>query len=743
MRKMIIVLAATLAMVLFAASSVHADDENVSPQKLAVNVTTYEGESVLMTEGIPLWSAVPVGFSPSAAGGENHYSISTDGGKNFGGFAKMESESVMLYPDDKTSPDGRWHIRFKNTDKDGKETLSETYIVCFDLSAPSIVFENEDAIDGWTSPAEPLRFTVSDEKSGIGRIIVKSRDEVIYEEHFSDGTVPKEHGVEFEVTDTKETYNPVEVISIDQAGNSSCLTFEYRCDKTSPVISLEGISDGAHLSQAARLDIKASDDSGEASVDYVIKRNTGSEIITTEVSNEKADVSLGFDEDGKYDVLISAVDPALNRSGEIRRQFTIDRKAPEIEIGGVSTSADIRGAAYITIDVKENIREDAEVNISLTRNTLDKSESIPISSYGLVAQHDSRAVNISSDGEYYLEVSAKDGAGNTANETRRFRIDATAPKIAVGGAEDGEITAGVPVLRFAAAEMFYDSTIMTATLEKKEKSGYTQVRTQQKVMRSAEDHIDISPDEEGQYRLTCSASDRTGNISQTSLCFTVDHTPPVISGLSDMDNRFFRSFSLPVRIAEMVSDSLGVKAFAYINDSLFGEKDEIIEEGKYVLTILAEDDAGNVAQDSATFIVDHTAPQIVIKGFDRDGNLKKGSMLNVGLVDAKDRLLSVRFGDRNIAIGSDNTANIAVDDYGEYDLEVKAEDPAGNVTDTVIHASCYMYAPFLTGRIDTKEKTITDPVSDGQKDSDPLMLAIGMISVLSGTYGLTWRTYRG
>ncbi len=743
MKRMITALAAVFAVGILTAQSVYADDESGGAPKLAVNVTTYDGQSVLMTDGVPFWSAVPVGFAPATSGGEDHYSISTDDGESYGGYAKMESESVMLYPDDETSPEGRWRIRFKNVDEEGNETLSDTYIVCFDRSAPSIRFENEDAIDGWTRPDGLLRFFVSDDRSGIGRIIVKSRGEVISEEHFAVGTAPKEHGIEFEVPDTKETYNPVEVVSFDQAGNSSCLTFEYRCDNTAPTISVEGIGNGAGLSEAGRLNINAADDSGEVSVDYVIKQNTGSEIITTEVTNASKDVSVVFDEDGKYVVSMRAVDAALNRSGEIIREFTIDRNAPEIEISGVSNSADIRSSAYITIGIKENIPENAKVDINLTRNTLDKSETIPISPYELMAREDLRTVNISSDGEYILEVSATDGAGNTANETRRFRIDATAPKIAVKGAKDGDMTTDVPVLKFGAAEMFYDSTIMTAILEKKEKNGYTPVRTLQKVMRSAEDLIDISPDGEGEYRLTCSASDRSGNSSHTSLCFTVDHTPPVISGVSDMDNRFFRSFALPVRVADMVFDNFGVKAFAYLNDSLFNEREEVVEEGKYVLTILAEDAAGNVAEDSATFIVDHTSPQIVLRGFDRDGHIKKGSMLNVGLVDAQDKLLSVRFGGRNIAMGSDNTANIAVDDYGEYDLEVKAEDPAGNITDTVIHASCYMYSPFMTGRINTKEKTITDSPGADKKEADPLMLTIGMISVLSGTYGLTWRAYRG
>ena len=138
-------------------------------------------------------------------------------------------------------------------------------------------------------------------------------------------------------------------------------------------------------------------------------------------------------------------------------------------------------------------------------------------------------------------------------------------------------------------------------------------------------------------------------------------------------------------------------------------------------------------------MVDHTSPQIVLSGFDKNGGVSKGSIVKVSLLEDCDTLTGVNFNGRNIPVSPDNTATIAINDYGEYDLAVKAEDPAGNITDTTIHTSAYLNAGPLTGFIKTEENHISEIVKNDKNDPDPIGLAIGLITVLTGTYGLTYR----
>ena len=80
--------------------------------QLAVAVRSYDGEEVAVRPGSTFYTCLPVTFTPSEEG--SLYSISTDDGADFGRYIPMDSKSVTLFPDDKTSSTGRWQIRFKN-----------------------------------------------------------------------------------------------------------------------------------------------------------------------------------------------------------------------------------------------------------------------------------------------------------------------------------------------------------------------------------------------------------------------------------------------------------------------------------------------------------------------------------------------------------------------------------------------------------------------------------------------------
>ncbi len=694
-------------------------------EKLVVDITLQNGESVLIMPGHYFPSAVPVIFTVPDTG-DSYYSISTDDGNSFGMYVKMDDDNVMLYPDDATAPDGRWQIRFANV-CEGIERTSDIYRISFDVTSPVIECTGSG------------RFRVSDD-TGLGRCTVTCGDEITDEEVFDDEEPVRDYETEL-TQDGRIRYGDVIMITArDLAGNETVLSYEYMLDEGMPSLQTHGIDDGGRYGEAVVLKAEAADNESEAYVNYTCERVTDDEVITTSGYNLSGDTGISFDEDGIYSVVLYASDSAGNESGRTRIGFMIDRTAPTVRFDGVSDGVDIRSEAGISIDVYDNLYEETAVDISMTRTALGDRQNILLQSYDLNASHDIRDVYIRSDGEYELSVRATDGTGNVTAERCRFRIDKTPPDISVTGIREGEYTNEKSVLRFNAGEMFYDSTIMEAVLEKKTAGQYVKVSDSSHVMRSERDYMDISVDSEGEYRLTCTASDRSGNRSQQAVTFTVDYTPPVISEISGIDNSFIKSFSLTRKIAEYVSDASPVFAKAFLNDSEYAGGDVVIEEGRYVLTLIAEDAASNTSSETVSFIVDHTAPQIVLSGFDRNGNIRKGGTVKVGLLDEEDRLESVGFNGRNIAIDSDNTATVAVDDYGHYVLTVRASDAAGNVTDTSIATECYMYGGLFDG-YSVEEKTITLPAADAKDDLDLRGLVIGLMSVLSGTFGLTYRTY--
>lgn len=733
--RIILKILISLFVLLVFGTDVFADETG----ELTVEIRSYEGETVAVLRDHPLYSSTPVTFVPECSGADMYYSISVDDGASFGSYVKAEADSITLYPDDATSPTGRWQIRFWCS-MDGVVKESAVYRVIFDVNAPTIVPADEDALMQSVGKEKTVCFNVADD-CGLCRVVAKRRDRTLKEIHGEDMEGVTGYELTLELTEAEDESDEYTVNCYDLAGNRMELSFTYTVDTVAPRISVSGIENGAKMREAGAIRIEADDAQSDALLDYVITKSTGDAVTITEVSSAPASADLGFDEDGEYVISVVAKDLAGNVSDEVRRRFIIDSNAPRISIEGVSDNVDVRGTASVAIDVEEAMYDNAKVNITMHKSGLDGTELILIKSYDLAASHDIRMVNINCDGEYEIAVEAVDGAGNIASTSKRFRVDATAPDISISGLSEGQITNVKPVVRFCAGEMFYESTIMTTLLEKKEKNGYVKVSSDDHVMKDIRDHVDVTPDAEGEYRLTCMATDRSGNRALSSINFAVDYTPPVISGLKDIDNRMFKAFSLPRKIAQFVSDVSGASAVAYLNDRQFSDEDVVIEEGKYVLTILAEDAANNASEETATFIVDHTAPQIVLTGFDRDGNLRKGSMIRVSLFEDRDKLKSVVFNGRNVAIDPDNTAYIAVNDYGDYRLAIRAEDEAGNVTDTEIGAGCYMLGTDPKELKKTLSSVISTDAAAGS-DIDIRSLCVGLISVLSGTFGLTYRTIR-
>ena len=693
--------------------------------QLTVNITQEDGQSVMVKSDHLFYTAVPVIFTLPDNGGDNYYSISTDNGNSFGAYVRTDSGTVKLYPDDKTAPDGKWQIMFANV-TEGIERNSEVFMICFDTTTPVITIDDGGKIK------------ISDD-TGIIRFTAKNRESVIEDIIFEDTEAVEEYELEMKIKDTAKYGDIIEISCEDIAGNTAVVSYEYLIDDHGPELVIEGITDGDKLLKAGRIRALASDDESDCYVNYTIERVTGNEIITTSEYNLPSDTNISFDEDGTYTVTLYASDEAGNESVRQKLGFVIDRTAPTVRVEGISEGVDIKSGARISIEVEDELYEETTVDIKLYRSVLGEMQNIPVDSYNLRAACDEREIDITTDGEYELSVRAKDGVGNRTDRSCRFRIDKTAPDISVIGVQEGEITSEKSKLRFNAGELFYESTIMSALLEKKEAGGFVVVSNDNHVMRSERDSVEISVDSEGEYRLTCKAADRSGNTAQKTVSFTVDYTPPVISRISDYDGKFLRSFSLAKKIADYVSDASPYSAKAYLNDTEFNKGDVVIEEGRYFLTVIAEDAASNASEETVSFIVDHTAPQVVLSGFDKNGNIRKGSIVKVSLLEEGDRLTGVRFNGRNILIDHDNTATIAVNEYGKYSLEVKAEDSAGNVTDTQIGTECYMYGGVFNGYT-VNEKTISSSAAPGE-DIDIRGLLIGLASVLSGTFGLTYRTY--
>ncbi|MCP3960941.1 MAG: hypothetical protein GY719_24100, partial [bacterium] len=109
---------------------------------------------------------------------------------------------------------------------------------------------------------------------------------------------------------------------------------------------------------------------------------------------------------------------------------------------------------------------------------------------------------VTAEGDYTLEVTASDVAGNSSTETRTFTIDKTDPAITISGVSDGEVSNFVVTPVIEVTDLHLGP--VTITLDGQPFVGGTAV------------------DVLGTHTLAVTAEDLCGNSSAETITFTVD-----------------------------------------------------------------------------------------------------------------------------------------------------------------------------------------------------------------------------
>lgn len=728
------------------------DNENVvvktyEKDKLQVNITNANGETILikaMSEFI-IGSAIKFSLNTD---NDCYYSVSIDGGKNFGGYVKMEDSVFTLVPNESLFKDNKFIIRFRAVDEEKCiEYLSDDFFLTFDLAAPLVNLNNPEVFNGWQTDEAVLNASIIDNVA-IARIVVEGMGKTILEEHFEQNlsVTTKEIKVSLSNEARDLTGQDVRIYAYDFAGNENIVDINYFLDRTKPTLMLGGIESGEILQSDGFINAQIEDNClGATYLQYSLIRNYNgvetTENVTTNALESGGNISIPIYEEGIYTVVAHAFDMAGNRTEDISIDFIKDGTAPSISIEGASENVDSKEAVNLTINIQEALYDGCEVTVSAVRKKGEEVKNLPVSNFTMGAPNEVRVLSLENDGDYEIYVSATDRAGNHTEETRSFRIDATAPMIRIMGLKEGEITNEQPVIRVGVKEAFYNSTILNTDLYKKNKFGELErVNGEKIVPKGVLDYKDIKISDEGVYQLVCTASDRTGNIVEEKIDFTVDYTPPTIAKLDGIDGKYLNFFELPKNIKELVTDMTDVSLEAYLNDKKMDANEVVLDEGKYVLWLSATDAANNTSDSSETFIIDHTKPQVVLSGVKVDGSIKKGSLLEISLFDNMDILDEVIFNGKRINVDTENNrACINVDDYGDYNIEVKAHDLAGNVTDNIIYSSCYMAGGVIDEYVKSEKTIAQNLVKTADFDKEIVSVLIGVITVLSGTYGLVFR----
>ncbi|MDE5823835.1 MAG: hypothetical protein K2H91_04020, partial [Lachnospiraceae bacterium] len=339
------------------------------------------------------------------------------------------------------------------------------------------------------------------------------------------------------------------------------------------------------------------------------------------------------------------------------------------------------------------------------------------------------------DDVYHIDGAYTDMAGNSANIIERdFTIDTTAPVIIIDGVDDGSANSGaiLPVIsvldpNIEASDIsvsvmtgigdVIENSIETAFINGESSTGY---RLTMNDMTEKPDNI---------YYLSVSVCDQAGNDAELTYRFSLNRTGSVydLTSLIHLMERQYNTYDAldDIQIAEMNIDTveefelyvsrngaLGYEAeytremsgssdigYTYVYKI---DKENFANEGIYRLTLYSRDRAGNEVNNAAdihgseiTFIIDNTAPKVIIDGVESgmvyDAEGKEVHVVvtdNFKLAEAELSLVNkanevLQSWDYIELVGENESLDITIPQHSEMvSLLYRVKDAAGNEMQT-------------------------------------------------------------
>ena len=511
----------------------------------------------------------------------------------------------------------------------------------------------------------------------------------------------------------------IEVTVTDENGNSSTATATTVLDATPPVVNIDPQTDTNDTTPTilGNTDLPAGSE-----VAITVTDSQGNSQTVTAVVDENGNFSADVDgalAEGNYEVSVEATDAAGNTITADDNGGSVDTTAPALSLDpqtdgsdttpSISGSTDLPPGSTVTIVVTDGAGNTQTINAIVDDNgDFNVDVQTPLT-----------------EGEYTVEASATDDAGNTTTVTENGgNIDTQAPTISLESLGTGNDT--TPSIS-GSTNLEAGSTV---TLTVTDSAGNSQTFTAT-VDANGEFSADVPAElADGDYTVEATATDTAGNSASTSQTGTVDSnapsltldplgddndTTPTISGTTDLPAGSTVTLS--------VTDALGnTQTFTTTVDGSGNFSVDVpnpLAEGEYSVTAAATDANGNTATATETGgNIDITSPLV---NLDAQGSTNDATPTISGSTDqAPGSSVSITVTD-----SAENTQTFIaiVENDGTFSVDVPAELADGDftVTATVTDDAGNQDSASTQGNIDTAAPTLTLDPQDVGNDTTPLI----------------------
>lgn len=476
-----------------------------------------------------------------------------------------------------------------------------------------------------------------------------------------------------------------------------------------------------------------------------------------------------YTEEGEYELSIEVTD-ACGNIMTTDTYFFIDKTKPEVALGSVN--AINNSAVSVPMTLTDNMKG-AKYKVHVVRT--DASGNVVfegVQENGVWDGTDfSKSLSFGDDGDYLVTVTAEDKVGNKSEEASvKFRIDRTAPVISISGVQDKQATTCTATISideefsftFEGRSLPNDAISVTIT-KKTDGSSAANVATMNTTNFSVGNphSASFNATEDGEYTITANAKDLAGNVAASvTKTFKVDSKAPIVKvtaydkdsnavssydAVGSKDNEeanyvdmtlsveesFFTTNNVKIVVKKDGSDVSSAYFTNYGNTSTISTGSQrFTEDGAYNITITAQDEIGNKAEDfNMVFTVDNTAPEIkatnkleklLTKAEGEDGNL----LLNAeDFADILDKGYDALWNISDTSVFNVDAKLDGVDFVDFSDLADGYHKLVATVTDELGHVTVNEFEFTYDG---TAPRIIITGVEDGETLREPFTMTIGL-----------------
>lgn len=278
-----------------------------------------------------------------------------------------------------------------------------------------------------------------------------------------------------------------------------------------------------------------------------------------------------------------------------------------------------------------------------------------------------------------IVVEVIDRAGNVTSMNRGLYIDRRAPTIGWSGATDYMIS-GQPVSISNTLQDENGLASKSVQIRFQDVDGVVSERECSDWQNRAEGNIvSMRLEQDGIYEITARASDYAGHETVQTMHLTVDQTCPVVRYVDQLNGTYLPYFEWNYDAKDMVSDFTSYEYHMKLDGFLYLPNERVTGEGMHLFQVEAVDAAGNKSEMQASFVVDHTAPNILFRNVEDGATYTESVGMIISTEDENDYIQKIEInGERQKISGTSQFYQFPMQESGDYTVTVTANDLAGN-----------------------------------------------------------------